>query len=86
MAETQKEIQSMGEKEADKIALQPPDRQQKVEPDHIQDVCQDVEPDGHVLLAQAFGHGIGNGIAVEHRGQGRKEPQKIPCLRVAVEP
>ena len=65
-AEAEQEIQQMGYKKTDKISLHPVFRQENVQKHHVHGRGENVIPDTGLLLAQSLGHGIGDGIAVQH--------------------
>ena len=80
-AHTQQEIQQMGHQKAEKVSLHPINRQQQKKKGHIQKRCDDIIPHANPLLAQALGHGIGDGIAVE---KGNHDGVKIMSCQIWV--
>ena len=84
--QTQNEIHQMGDKKAHKIPFHPPAGQQQIKKRHIHGGGEDVVAHADFLLAQALGHGIHDGVAVEHGGKHRVQPQIPPGLGTAIEP
>ena len=83
---TEDEIDHMGDEKAGIIPPDTENRQQEEEQRHIQRVGENIDGHGPLLLAKALGHGIGDGIAVEHGRQQSEPAQKYPCLTVLIQP
>ena len=65
-AQTENEIYQMGHEKADKIPLHSIFGEQIIEKCHIHGGGQNVVADAGLLLFQPFGHGVGDGVAVQH--------------------
>ena len=76
----------MGHKKADKIPRHAVAWKQKIQKYYVQNICKDIVAHTGLLLPQSFGHGIGDGIAVEHGYQKRIEPEAESGFPAAVEP
>ena len=83
-ADAEEKVDHMGNEKACKVSLDSENRQQEEKQSNIQGTGEDVDGHGPFLLPKALGHGVGNGVAVEHGGQRGEPAQKRPCLTVAV--
>ena len=82
--QTENEIHQMGDEKAEKVALHPVFRKEKIQKKHIHGIGDDVVADADLLLPKAFCHGVGDAIAIQHGNQRRVQPQIPPCLPAAV--
>ena len=84
--QTQCEIQQMRYQKTGEIAHHAVFWKQDIEKNHIQCGGQNVVADADLLLTQALGHGICDGIAVEHGNQQGVQPQELSGIRAAIKP
>ena len=75
----------MGDKKTEKVTSHSVFRQQKIQKKHIHGIGDDVVADAYFLLPQTFGHGVGDGVAVEHGNQQSVQPQPAPRFGVVVQ-
>ena len=76
MPNGQIKVDGVGDEKAYKIPSDAVDRQQEEQHGNIQGAGKNIKPHGPLLLPQALGQGVGNGIAVEHGNQRGKQPQQ----------
>ena len=70
----------MGNQKTDEIPFHSIYRQQEVQEQHIHGGSGDVVAYAGFLLPKPLGHGIGNGVAVQHWHQQRVETQGLSGL------
>lgn len=75
----------MGDEKAEKVTFHSVFRQQKIQKKHIHGIGDDVVADAYFLLTQTLGHGVGDGVAVEHGNQQSVQPQPAPRFGVVVQ-
>lgn len=75
----------MGDKKTEKVTFHSVFRQQKIQKKHIHGIGDDVVADAYFLLPQTLGHGVGDGVAVEHGNQQSVQPQPAPRFGVVVQ-
>ena len=75
----------MGDEKTEKVTFHSVFRQQKIQKKHIHGIGDDVVADAYFLLPQTFGHGVGDGVAVEHGNQQSVQPQPAPRFGVVVQ-
>ena len=67
--QAQQEVDQMGNGKAEEITIHAVSGQQQEQKENIQTGGNDVVTNAGLLLAQSLGHGIGDGISVEHGDQ-----------------
>ena len=75
----------MGDEKAEKVALHPVLGQEKIQKQHIHEIGDDIVADADLLLPQPLGHGVGDGVAVEHGDEQGVQPQPAPRLGIVVQ-
>ena len=83
--QTQGKIDQMGQKKTEEIPLHSENRQQQIQQNHVHGGGKNVVPDADFLLSQSFGHGVGDGIAVEEGNHQGVISQAIPGQIIVVQ-